>query len=158
MNKVHKKLNYDNCCSVDRIGLNGGLALLWKSSCDLQVSFYSKHHIDVVIKQDKRVVWRFTSVYEHPEKRQKKRTWELLRRLHSILDLPWLCSGDFNEVLSLNAKNEGIPSNLDSMADFREVIKECNFIDLRWKGPPFTWSNRRLDRLLCNLECHEIFK
>lgn len=26
-------------------------------------------------------------------------SWRLLRDLHAYIDLPWLCGGDFNEIL-----------------------------------------------------------
>lgn len=34
----------------------------------------------------------------------KKHTWELLRRLHYDSSLPWVCGGDFNEVLAPHEK------------------------------------------------------
>lgn len=43
------------------------------------------------------------------------------------------------------------------MQNFREVIDECGFINLGFRGPPFTWCNNhrglsttwlRLDRVL----------
>lgn len=45
------------------------------------------------------------------------------------------------------------------MDEFRDAIRECELIDLGWKGLAFTWSNmtygpclvkERLDRFLCN--------
>lgn len=29
------------------------------------------------------------------------------------------------------------------MRDFREVLSDCNLLDLGWKGCPFTFSNKR---------------
>ena len=46
-------------------------------------------------------------IYGHPEANQKKHTWTLLRRLADLVVSPWLCFGDFNEVLNLNEKMGG---------------------------------------------------
>ncbi|KAH9735375.1 reverse transcriptase domain-containing protein [Citrus sinensis] len=66
----------------------------------------------------------------------------------------WRCT-----VLNLNEKLGGNEKQVNSVADFREVVRECDFIDMGFKGYPFTWSNRRfgvglieerLDRFLCS--------
>lgn len=31
------------------------------------------------------------------------------------------------------------------MAEFREVVNECNLKDIECKGYPFTWSNRHFE-------------
>lgn len=32
-------------------------------------------------------------------------SWDLLRRLHAMFDLPWIVAGNFNEILFLDKKN-----------------------------------------------------
>lgn len=93
---------------------------------------------------------------------QKKHTWTFLRRLTSLSSLPWLCFGDFNEVLNLNEKIGGKDKRVCMVNDFREALRDCDLIDLGNTRYPFTWSNRRfgsniieekLDRFLCNSSC-----
>ncbi|KAH9715856.1 putative reverse transcriptase/RNA-dependent DNA polymerase [Citrus sinensis] len=66
----------------------------------------------------------------------------------------WRCT-----VLNLNEKLGGNEKQVNSVADFREAVRECDFIDMGFTGYPFTWSNRRfgvglieerLDRFLCS--------
>ena len=37
----------------------------------------------------------------------KHRTWKLLRDLHRLRDMSWLCAGDFNEILHHHEKEGG---------------------------------------------------
>lgn len=81
--------------------------------------------------------------------------------------MPWLCGGDFIEILHSKEKRGGIPRNAGLMMDFKQVINDNNLEDLRWSGPQFTWSNKRygldlieerLDRFLCNSKWEKIFR
>ena len=51
--------------------------------------------------------WRFTGIYGEPELKYK--TWELMEWLkgQDNEQLPWLCAGDFNEVLFHHEKEGG---------------------------------------------------
>lgn len=43
------RLGYGNDIFVNRCGLSGGLALLWRDEIDVTLQSYSRRHIDVVI-------------------------------------------------------------------------------------------------------------
>lgn len=66
-----------------------------------------------------------------------------MRKLATLSSLPWLCFGDFNEVLSLNEKIGGNEKHVNLVADFREAVRECELVDLGFTRYLFTWSNRR---------------
>ncbi|KAK3194206.1 hypothetical protein Dsin_025516 [Dipteronia sinensis] len=57
--------------------------------------------------------------------------------------LPWLCIGDFNEVLHSAEKHGGPPRQRRLIEDFREAVDDCELMDMGFRGPGFTWSNRR---------------
>ncbi|KAK8952445.1 hypothetical protein KSP39_PZI004212 [Platanthera zijinensis] len=73
----------------------------------------------------------------------RRATWSLLRSLRLDSPLPWVCGGDFNEIL--------VQSELDSrtrrpdrqLADFRAALLHCGLSDLGFSGSKFTWTNRR---------------
>lgn len=126
---------------------------------NLQITSYSSDYIDAIVKQGNGKWWRYTGIYGHSETAQKVHTWSLLRQLSSLFKLPWLCNGDFNEILDQKEKSGGLPKDPFLMMDFRDVLKECGLVDMGWRGYSFTWSNKRfgfqfieerLDRLLCN--------
>ena len=133
----------------------------------VEVKSYSKHHIDTVVHTENGSYWRCTGIYGHPETGQKHHTWTLMKRLATLSSLPWLCFGDFNEILMPFEKLGGNVRDVRMMFEFREAMRECELVDLGWKGQPFTWSNQRygphlteerLDRFLCNRSWGNFFQ
>jgi hypothetical protein len=59
------------------------------------------------------------------------------------LDLPWLCIGDFNEVLSAEEHFGGNQRDNWQIAQFQDVVADCGFSDLGFSGLPYTWDNRQ---------------
>lgn len=85
----------------------------------------------------------------------------MLRGLNRRYSLPWMCFGDFNEIVSMEEKMEGARRSQRQMGDFRDAINQCGFKDLGYIGPDFTWYNMRegeervylrLDRALATSE------
>ena len=72
--------------------------------------------------------------------------------------------GEFNEILSSEDKFGGNQINLNKALEFKECIDNCNFLDLGFAGPKYTWTNKRpitslilemLDRSLAG-ECYTL--
>lgn len=116
---------------------------MWSKDIDVQIKSCSRHHIDMYVKNTNKKCWRCTRVYGHPKANEKKHTWTLLRRLAGLSSLPWLCFGDFNEILNPNEKIGGVNRNANLIAEFRDAVLDCKLIDLGSKGHPFTWCNRQ---------------
>ncbi|XP_075669738.1 uncharacterized protein LOC142639446 [Castanea sativa] len=55
-------------------------------------------------------------------------------------NLPWLCVGDFNEIIRSSEKLGGSNRSQAQMQLFRDVVDECGFIDLGFSGNRFTWQ------------------
>ena len=53
---------------------------------------------------------------------------------------PWLCVGDFNELVRWEEKLGGATCNHHQMQLFRDVIDEYDFMHLGFVGNQFTWS------------------
>ena len=146
---------------VDRPGLSAALALLWNEEVDLMIASYSRGHIDVIISDEESgLKWRLTSFYGHTDVVKRKGSWELLSMLSDNIHLPWLCFGDFNEVLERDEKFGKLEKNWSEIYEFKKAIDEVGLMDLGFKGNKFTWCNRReadatvylrLDSALANL-------
>ena len=60
--------------------------------------------------------------------------------IYSQFSLPWLCGDDFNELLKSHEKHGGRLWPYGQMEKFKEVLDECNLLDLGYVGNQFTWS------------------
>ncbi|CAL1398314.1 unnamed protein product [Linum trigynum] len=74
-------------------------------------------------------------------------------------NLPWVCMGDFNQILSGEEKRGGNPIDETNALEFREALEFCGLLDCGYEGYPFTWENsrenenyieERLDRCVAN--------
>lgn len=79
---------------------------------------------------------------------------------------PWLCAGDFNEILDLSEKWGGNGQQRSLMEAFKNTLEVCELHDLGYRGSKFTWSNgregaeftkERLDRMVANQEWCDLF-
>ena len=164
LRKLCNDLQFHELWVVGRVTRAGGLALLWKSSVDIDVDSTSLNHIDAIINKGKEDAWRFTGIYGFPEACRKPETWELLCGLKQKFCLPWICVGDFNEILRGYEKLGGVPRRESEMRGFRDMVDECELVDLGYVGHKFTWCGRRsggvvlerLDRAFANTSWLEL--
>lgn len=88
----------------------------------VKLESFSRYHIDVHIKTEDLREWRFMGLYGNPEASNRSSTWNLIRTLNSIEQMPWLLGGDFNEVLHLHEKRGGRPRSVNHIGAFKEVL------------------------------------
>jgi hypothetical protein len=120
----------------------------------------------VIQSPDSQVKWKFTGLYGHPEVNKRHETWSLLKKLARLDPLPWLCVGDFNEVLTQTEKWGGRGRLDKQMVDFQQALEYCELFDMGYRGPKYTWSNcqesqffikEMLDRGVANNGWYELF-
>ena len=72
-------------------------------------------------------------------------------------DMPWLITGNFNEITSITEKRRG--RDKYSNNGFTNWINRNNSVDLGFTGPKFTWMTKRgigediwerLDKAVCS--------
>ncbi|KAK2647288.1 hypothetical protein Ddye_014777 [Dipteronia dyeriana] len=143
METIRVKLGFVGKLVVDYVGNNGGLCLLWTDKVNVSLLSFSRFHIDVRVSSWNERDWRFTGFYCNLDTGQHKHVWNLLQHLHGMAQLPWLCSGDFNEILSADEKVGGLPRSRLMIENFRVTLEYYGFDDLGFQGSRFTWSNKR---------------
>jgi hypothetical protein len=134
--------------------------MLWKRGIDVELRWKGRMHIDVNVVEADGSKWRLTGIYGEPNQDKREETWRLMRTLHHQASLPWLCIGDFNEIMFSFEKQGGLPRPQVCMDRFRNALNFCNLNDLGFEGDIFTWRNNncrakgyireRLDRAVAN--------
>lgn len=59
----------------------------------------SSNHIDVHILERNIPSWKITCFYGFPERSRRHESWNFLRYLAQVDQLPWCAFGDFNDLL-----------------------------------------------------------
>jgi len=154
-------MGFDGLFVVDPMG-RSGLAIMWKSDATLEVYNFSQRHINVIMKnEDGNPIWKFIGFYGHSDCARRSESWALLQQLKTLRPLPWLCAGDFNEILDNTNKEEANIRRESQINGFRIALEDCQLCDLGYTGSRFTWSNKRtdgsftkerLDRAVANME------
>ena len=137
---VKDRIHFDKKKFVQRLNKGGGLVLFWKFGIEVDIVSSSLNHIDATINKSSGEAWRFTGFYGEPETHRRHKSWDLLRQLHRQSSLPWLCTGDFNEITKQSEKLGGRLRPYTQMQIFKEALDECELMDLGFKGSLYTWT------------------
>jgi len=66
----------------------------------------------------------------------------MLKFIRAMSPLPWMCIGDFNEVL-LRSEHDGVQErSWSQIAGFRDVLDVCVLVDLGFEGHRWTYEKR----------------
>ncbi|XP_074346246.1 uncharacterized protein LOC141685021 [Apium graveolens] len=144
---IRIRFGFVQCFSVDRVGRSGGLAIMWKNHVNCQIFGYSRNHIDVHMLDNNMVTWRLTYFYGYPERSKRRNSWDLLRQLAGMSQLPWLIVGDFNDLL-YSSNKWGLVDHPQSLMDgFRQAVENNILTELELRGGRFTWEKSRGKRM-----------
>ena len=124
---------------MERNNKGGGLELYWQNSIDLSIDTFSKNYIDAIINKGKEDSWRFTRFYGDLVTHKRFESWNMLHQLSNRFILPWLYARDFNEIVQSFKNLGGSNRSQNRMQLFGVTIDKCGFIDLGFKGFPYTW-------------------
>lgn len=140
--------------------------MFWKKPYVLELRNFSKYHIDMLVKEEGKDPWRITGWYGEATRSLRYKTWDMMRFLRADSDLPWLCIGDFNEVLRREEQFGPNERNMAQINLFREAVDVCQLCDIGYSGLDWTFERRiqngefcrvRLDRALASPEWCNLF-
>ncbi|KAK3211629.1 hypothetical protein Dsin_016335 [Dipteronia sinensis] len=134
-NKIRDYLGFTGGLAVDSDGKSGCLLLIWCEEWEVSILSYSKGHIDARMILKSGFQWIFSGFYGNPNSNLRANSWELLRRLRLVDNLPWVCGGDFNELLSLTEKGDRSPSQ--SVLELKHKLNWCATRLLQWSSERF---------------------
>ncbi|XP_074302306.1 uncharacterized protein LOC141633799 [Silene latifolia] len=165
MKKVWRKFDGYEGMAVDSVGRSGGLAFLWRN--DVKCTFRSAtvHYMDFDVEVGVRKL-RVTGFYGWPSVQDRHLSWRLLSIFAEENDDPWLCFGDYNEILYSTEMMGGRTRAQWQMNNFRDAVDECGLRDIPFEGYKFTFDNgqvgddnrqSRIDRAMCTEAWSELF-
>ena len=137
---IQNSINFDHRWVVPKVGHSGGLVLYWRSLINLTIEGSNKYYIDAIVDKSLESEWRLTGFYGEANTTRRNEAWDKLRSLNSRPERPWLCCGEFNEIIIQDENLGGATRSHNQMQQFRDVIDECGFMDLGFEGPKYTWS------------------
>ncbi|GLT72479.1 hypothetical protein SLA2020_444100 [Shorea laevis] len=162
MQIIRNKIGFASLLAIDPVGLSGGVAFLWKDAREVDIHNFSRRHISAIITlMPLGDLWKFTGFYGHPARAHREESWRLLAHLKIFNPTPWLCVGDFNEIVTHSEKKGDSLHSVQHMEAFSSTLEECGLNDLGFCGPKYTWTNcreggnfmkERLDRTTANRE------
>ncbi|MCI48974.1 endonuclease/exonuclease/phosphatase family protein, partial [Trifolium medium] len=80
----------------------------------------------MIVEEEGKGEWRITCYYGYPERSRRRQTWELLRELQDMSDLPWCIMGDFNDLFSQEDKKGTHPHPNWLCNGFRSAVSDCD--------------------------------
>ncbi|KEH37985.1 endonuclease/exonuclease/phosphatase family protein [Medicago truncatula] len=137
----------------------GGLACLWNKNFNCSITNFSQNHIDVDVNDSLRGRWRLTGFYGMPEGGRGRESWNLLRHISNLSQLPWCIVGDFNDILATNEKKGRSDRQPWLIQGFRQAVMDAGLADIHMDDYAFTWFKslgtdraveEKLDRAMAN--------
>jgi hypothetical protein len=136
-------LGYTGSIAVSSEGRSGGLVLFWKQPFSVELKGSNSNCIDVVVSTETGVQWRATFVYGEPRREKRHEFFDLMRQMSTQWSGPWICCGDFNEVLSQDEHYGSNDRSETQIRLFQECLDDCALSDMGFSGPMFTWTNKQ---------------
>ena len=107
MERLRKKMRYDNWSYVNPKVLSGGLALWWNNEVKMKVMEATKNCINTLVTMEgkrnmSRVCWIYGSTYFD----ERRDWWEYIKQFVDIFKIPWMYIADFNEIKE-NGEKDG---------------------------------------------------
>ncbi|KAK4284321.1 hypothetical protein QN277_001173 [Acacia crassicarpa] len=142
--KIRHRCGFHEDWVVDPVGCSGGLAIWWVDSVKVDILFSSTNIIHTRISSSVVDVPDLISfIYGPPIEEDRKLCWQEITRISRNINEPWLCLGDFNEILSQFEKCGGQPRAWRRILNFKCFIAGCDLDDLGFNGARYTWCNKR---------------
>jgi hypothetical protein len=104
---LQRKLQMDSKIVNPSNGRSGGLIMFWKKEIKIELLFLAPKYIDIRVVESETKIWRLTGIYGEPRWEDKYKTWDKLRQLKHINNLPWIVIGNFNEIIFSHEKEGG---------------------------------------------------
>lgn len=135
------ELPLSNSAHVPARGRSGGLWILWGDRVQLHIIKQTRFYIHTKVSVPAQQRWDLICVYGDPSHALNKEIWNYIKQV-TDLGGPVCLLGDFNAVTDTEEKFGGSQALNATNRNFRQFVFETGLVDLRFKGPAFTWNNQ----------------
>uniref|UniRef100_A0A1D1YFE7 Retrovirus-related Pol polyprotein LINE-1 n=1 Tax=Anthurium amnicola TaxID=1678845 RepID=A0A1D1YFE7_9ARAE len=152
--------NYESC-------RDGRIWVLWRSSIvKIQIIDETEQYMHLMVDLGNSKCFILSAIYNSNLALDRLKTWQALKNISSSISIPWLVTGDFNQVRSNDEKIGGLKIPLSHLKPLNECIDFCTLQDMKSIGNPLSWCNQgvsrrrilaRLDRSMINEEWITLF-
>lgn len=149
LTKLGKDLGFTSEFYVDPVGAAGGLCLWWDDSMNVDVLLFTKNLIDTkVVMMGSGTSFHASWIYGTPYREDKDTCWMWLTTSILSNNLPWLCIGDFNEILWAFEKQGGRAFCTTQRRHLSDFMNTNELLDLGFQGQAYTWCGKRTNGVL----------
>jgi hypothetical protein len=108
--------------------------MFWNNETNIENLSFSQYHIHARVTERNCEPLRLTCVYGEAQVAETFKTWDMLKFIKSSNPLPWMCLGDFNEVLHEHEHVGVAERSLAQIEGFHEAVNVCALADLGYEG------------------------
>jgi len=141
---------------VNAKGNSGGLIVTWnRETFDLTNSFATSRWVCLVGSfQQLQLKCAVCVLYAPTEHKDRLKTWDQLRSMKAVIEVPCIIMGDFNEVLEPKERRNSV-GYTQGMIELHSLLVDLQLVDMDI-GQNFTWFRRnaasRIDRFWIDKE------
>ncbi|XP_028776836.1 uncharacterized protein LOC114733531 [Neltuma alba] len=154
VNKLARRLRFQNFDFVDARGFSGGIWCFWEKDFRFRVVLKTDQVVHGIVNEGLADEAWFTIVYGRPNFAQRRTLWESLRRIGENITSPWCIMGDFNATLRTSDRLSHAARSVGADHRFCSWVDDLGLAELQFYGPQFTWSGSgcfsRIDRAIVN--------
>lgn len=139
--KLRRRLRFQNSFIVNPMRTAGGLAIFWDEEVLLTIDSFIEHviiaHCHLPTSNQR---MHISFIHAPNEFNERRMLWEYICRKSYHFHLPWVCIGDFNELLYQWEKVGKKRIENYRIAAFRDFLNHCSLMDMECKGCTYTSS------------------
>lgn len=143
--RIRKRTPFKISFTIELVGITGGLVLMWDEEVHVEVEGGFRELINIRCKDlSCGDIMRISFLHAPTIFQERLRLWRQVKDSNYSNPLPWLCVGDFNEILYHWEKIGCREVDQYRMAAFRDFLDDCSLMDLESKGYAYTQMQRLL--------------
>lgn len=121
---------------AEACGFAGGTWVLWNDSVmQVEQLTIDDQVINLVVKFGRDPFWFLSTIYASPIPNFQNALWKYLERVGTVVNLPWMLIGDFNQGLVGADKRGGSAISLHRVCPLRALIDNCEIIHMGFVIP-----------------------